>query len=141
MNPKKEARVARGIIEICKFKNSYLRKAYFISFASLLFSAILIVYVIFYSSKGGSLSSYLLIFFAGVWLVWAYAKYTEAIGLQYISNYLDINKAKERYKELGGNIDKMEPEMTPYLKIAISIVSWAVIGFLVVYVTNYFKNL
>jgi len=139
MKNQKEAKIARSIIEISQFEESFKKKAYIISFLSLLLSVVLLFYLVLFS-KIGSISSHLLSFFAGVWMVWAYTKYTEVLGLKIISGYLDVDKAKRMYTELGGDVDNIEPEKAPIVKIVFTIISWAIIGYIIVYALNNFKN-
>ena len=135
-----EKKAVKAMMELLKDPSPFIKKNNANALLGFLSSVGIIIYLVFFLVDVGSVSSYMLSFLAGVWLIWSYVNVTEVFGLNFIVKYIDQQKIEARYEELGGDSKTEGSTLNRLLRMFITLLVWAAVAYAILYIVDYVKN-
>jgi len=97
----------------------------------------IITHLIFFVIKDvEKVSHYFLFIVSGILIAMSYVKYTEKIGIDFISNYFDYDKVKSRLTELGIKPEEQLSKTASPYKTIIHFFVWILIGISIAFIKN-----
>ena len=135
-----EKKAVKAMMELLKDPSPFIKKNNANALLGFLSSVGIIIYLVFFLVDVGSVSSYMLSFLAGVWLIWSYVNVTEVFGLNFIVKYIDQQKIEACYEELGGDSKTEGSTLNPLLRMFITLLVWAAVAYAILYIVDYVKS-
>ena len=139
MNNKNEIKALQSILlcsnSLNEIKKGSLVSGMFYLLAGIGIIALLLLVIIKDLEK---ISHYFLFGLSGFLLALAYVKYTEKVGIEFIANYFDYNKVKNRLLELDVESEELMVKVDSPYKNIVHYLAWAAIGIVILVIKNNF---
>lgn len=137
MKTKNEIKGLQNILQ-CSEELSIIKKRSVVTGVFFFLTGVgIITLLIFFVIKDiEKISYYFLFIVSGILIAMSYVKYTEKMGIDFISNYFDYDKVKNRLTELGIRPeDQLSKAGSPY-KTIIHFLAWLLIGIAIAFIRN-----